>query len=95
MKKKIDVFTYAGDICKAMKKGVLLTTKSGNFVNTMTIGWGKIGIEWNRTVFIAYVRESRYTKALLEESGEFTVNIPVNEAERKPCEKNSHKPNYK
>lgn len=81
MKKKIDVFTYAGDICKAMKKGVLLTTKSGNFVNTMTIGWGKIGIEWNRPVFIAYVRESRYTKALLEESGEFTVNIPVNEAE--------------
>ena len=42
----------------------------------MTIGWGKIGIEWNKPVFIAYVRETRYTKQLLEEGGEFTVNIP-------------------
>lgn len=76
MKQQIDVFDYAGHICKALKKGVLLTTKSGNTVNTMTIGWGKIGIEWNKPVFIAYVRETRYTKQLLEEGGEFTVNIP-------------------
>lgn len=76
MKKQIEAFDYAGHICKAMKKGILLTTKSGDTVNTMTIGWGKIGIEWNRPVFIAYVRESRYTKQLLEENGEFTVNIP-------------------
>jgi len=76
MKKQIDVFDYAGHICKAMKKGILLTTKSGETVNTMTIGWGKIGIEWNKPVFIAYVRETRYTKQLLEESGAFTVNIP-------------------
>lgn len=76
MKKQIDVFDYAGHICKAMKKGILLTTKSGKTVNTMTIGWGKIGIEWNKPVFIAYVRETRYTKQLLEDSGAFTVNIP-------------------
>ena len=76
MKKQIDAFDYAGHICKAMKSGILLTTKSGDKINTMTIGWGKIGIEWNRPVFIAYVRESRYTKQLLEASGEFTVNIP-------------------
>lgn len=76
MKKTVDAFDYAGYICKAMKKGILLTTKSGDKVNTMTIGWGKIGIEWNRPVFIAYVRETRYTKSMLENSGEFTVNIP-------------------
>lgn len=76
MKKYIDAFDYAGYICKAMRKGILLTTKSGEEVNTMTIGWGKIGIEWNKPVFIAYVRESRYTKTLLEENGEFTVNVP-------------------
>ena len=79
MKKQIDVFDYAGHICKALKKGILLTTKSGETVNTMTIGWGKIGIEWNKPVFIAYVRETRYTKQLLEENGEFTVNIPYGE----------------
>lgn len=81
MKKQVDAFDYAGLICKAMKKGVLLTTKAGDTVNTMTIGWGKIGIEWNRPVFIAYVRETRYTKQLLEAAGEFTVNIPVEDAD--------------
>ena len=81
MKQNINVFDYAGDICKAMKKGILLTTKTEDKVNTMTIGWGKIGIEWNRPVFIAYVRETRYTKQLLEAAGEFTVNIPVGDAD--------------
>ena len=76
MKKPVEAFDYAGVICKAMKKGILLTTRSGEKVNTMTIGWGKIGIEWNRPVFIAYVRETRFTKGMLEASGEFTVNIP-------------------
>ena len=79
MKKTVEAFDYAGLICKAMKKGILLTTKAEGKVNTMTIGWGKIGIEWNRPVFIAYVRESRHTKSMLEASGEFTVNIPYGE----------------
>ena len=79
MKKIIDAFDYAGHICKAMKKGILLTTQVNGRMNTMTIGWGKIGIEWNTPVFIAYVRESRHTHAMLEANGEFTVNIPVGE----------------
>ena len=83
MKQQVEAFDYAGHICKAMKKGILLTTKAGENVNPMTIGWGKIGIEWNRPVFIAYVRETRYTKQLLEESGEFTVNIPYGEVDPK------------
>ena len=83
MKKTIDAFDYAGHICKAMKKGILLTTKAGEKVNTMTIGWGTLGIEWNRPIFIAYVRETRYTRQLLDESGEFTVNIPAGQADSK------------
>lgn len=83
MKQQIDAFDYAGHICKAMKKGILLTTKASDVVNTMTIGWGKLGIEWNRPVFIAYVRETRYTKQLLEEGGEFTVNIPYGDIDSK------------
>lgn len=77
MKTKINAFDYAGSICNALRKGVLLTTKMDGFVNTMTIGWGKIGIEWNRPVFIAYVRESRFTKEILETNPEFTVNVPL------------------
>lgn len=83
MKQSINAFEYAGHICAAMKKGILLTTKSDDFVNTMTIGWGKIGIEWGRPVFIAYVRETRYTKTLLEQCGEFTVNIPMDDFDQK------------
>lgn len=81
MKRIVEAFDYAGHICKAMKKGILLTTKAEDKVNTMTIGWGKIGIEWNRPVFIAYVRETRHTKRMLEASGEFTVNIPWGEVD--------------
>ncbi len=77
MKKFIEAFDYAEDIDKALKKGILLTTKADGKVNTMTIGWGHIGIIWGRPVFIAYVRQSRHTKAMLEENGEFTVNTPV------------------
>lgn len=76
MKRKVDIFEYAGYVYSGMKKGILLTTKSGETINTMTIGWGTLGIEWGRKLFIAYVRESRFTKELLEGTGEFTVNIP-------------------
>lgn len=43
--------------------------------NVMAIGWGSMGIIWRRPVFTVYVRPSRYTHSLIEESGEFTVNI--------------------
>lgn len=83
MKKIIDPFDYSGDFAKNMKRGILLTTKGETGVNTMTIGWGTIGIEWGRPMFVAYVRESRYTHQLLDETGEFTINCPVGEIDGK------------
>ena len=83
MKNEINVFDYAGHICKEMKKGILLTAKVGDTLNTMTIGWGMLGIEWGKPIFIALVRESRFTKHLIEESGEFTVNIPYGDVDSK------------
>ena len=83
MKRKVNAFDYAGEICKATQKGVLLTTALEGKVNTMTIGWGHIGIEWGRPIFVAYVRESRFTKEYLEKTGEFTVNIPLGECDGK------------
>lgn len=78
MKRMINVFDYAGDICNAMRKGILLTTKQNNKINTMTIGWGTVGIEWGKPIFIAYVRQSRFTHDLIEGTGEFTINVPQN-----------------
>ena len=79
MKQIVDAFDYAGHICKCYKPGILLTTKVGGKVNTMTIGWGTMGVEWGKPIFVAYVRESRYTRQMLDESGEFTVNVPMGE----------------
>ena len=45
----------------------------------MSIAWGTLGIEWNKPIFVAYVRKSRYTRQLLTENPEFTVNIPCGE----------------
>lgn len=83
MKREVNPFDYSGEICKALPRGILLTTKRGEEVNTMTIGWGTIGIDWSRPVFIAYVRESRHTKQMLEANGEFTVNVPLGDVEKK------------
>ena len=83
MKKEIRAFDYAEHICNSMPKGILLTTKAGDKVNTMTIGWGTIGIEWGRPVFVAYVRVGRHTRQMLDESGEFTINVPYGEVDSK------------
>lgn len=83
MKKEINLWEYAGQILEGVDKGALLTTKVGEEVNTMTIGWGHLGIEWSKPIFVAYVRQSRHTKGLLDQSGEFTVNIPVGALDKK------------
>lgn len=83
MKREVNPFDYAGEICKAMPGGILLTTKQDDKVNTMTIGWGTIGIEWRQPIFIAFVRESRHTRQILAEYGEFTINIPIGQVDKK------------
>lgn len=83
-KREIDVLDYASDILRAVKKGVLITSKAGDKVNSMTISWGAIGIEWAKPIFIAFIREHRYTRELLEEGDSFTINIPVGDCDRKP-----------
>jgi flavin reductase (DIM6/NTAB) family NADH-FMN oxidoreductase RutF len=59
------------------RKGLLLaSTGKSRRANVMTIGWANIGILWYKPFFLAYVRKSRYTHELLEETGDFTVNVP-------------------
>ena len=82
MKKHVNVWDYAGHIMERIGGGILLTTKADEKVNTMTIGWGTVGVQWGKPIFIAFVRESRYTKQLLEANGEFTVNIPLGEVDK-------------
>lgn len=83
MKKDIEVFDYANEILKAVKKGVLITTKAEDKVNSMTVSWGTLGIEWARPIFTIFVRENRFTKQQLEKNPEFTVNVPLGEFNKK------------
>ena len=81
-RKQIDPLACAGEIAGALAKGAFLTTRDGDKINTMVIGWGHIGRIWERPVFVAYVRDSRYTRELLDRNPEFTVNIPAGEIDR-------------
>lgn len=77
MKKEINVLDHANEILNGVKAGALLTTKANGSVNTMTISWGMLGIEWGEPIFITFVREHRMTKGMLDESDSFTVSIPT------------------
>ena len=77
MKEFVNPFDYANEINHALEKGILLTTKADGKVNTMAIGWGMMGIQWNKPIFIALVRGCRHTYSILEKNPEFTVNIPL------------------
>ena len=82
-KRKIELSECAGAIVKAFKPGILITTKNGDKVNSMTIGWGTLGVVWEKQVFVAYVRDSRYTRHMLDNNSEFTINVPVGDYDKK------------
>jgi flavin reductase (DIM6/NTAB) family NADH-FMN oxidoreductase RutF len=54
------------------KRSLYNISKAG--INGMV---GTLGVEWGRNVFVAFVRQSRHTKAMLDGAGDFTVNIPL------------------
>ncbi|MDD4987504.1 MAG: flavin reductase family protein [Candidatus Izemoplasmatales bacterium] len=78
MIQEISVFDYAGKVLEQIDKGIFLTTKYQDTVNTMTIGWGGVVVIWGRPLFLVLVRDSRATYELIEKSNEFTVSIPLN-----------------
>ncbi len=59
--------------------GAFLTTRLGEAINTMTIGWGTVGYIWGRPIFIVAVRYSRHTYRMIDRSGEFTVSFPLDD----------------
>ena len=62
---------------KLSNPGVLLVSVDADGKpNAMTIGWGTIGIIWGKPIFVVLVRPSRYTYGLMEQTDDFTVNVP-------------------
>ncbi len=54
--RKVNYNEYSKEALEQLKKGAFLTVKNDNRVNTMTIGWGNIGIIWNKPIFMVLVR---------------------------------------
>lgn len=73
----------AGEILTALPGGVLLTSAADGQDNTMTIGWGFLGVDWAESVFVALIRTGRYTRELLDKNPYFTVNVPGPDSPRR------------
>ena len=59
-----------------IEEGAFLTVKSGEALNTMTIGWALIGHIWQKPVMMVAVRLTRHTFNLIENAADFTVSVP-------------------
>ena len=64
-------------VADKLAHGGIFLTVDGEKANTMTIGWGAVGICWGKPVFTVYVRPQRHTYGLLKAAGEFTVSVPT------------------
>lgn len=56
----------------ALNSGAFLA--SGD--NVMVASWGFVGVMWGKKVYAAPVRDSRYTKEIIDKTGEFTISVP-------------------
>lgn len=75
--KNCDPFAISEKILNQVKKGAFLTVRAGDSMNTMTIGWGLIGLIWRREIFMVAVRNSRHTFSIIEKAADFTVSVPA------------------
>ncbi|MDR1598736.1 MAG: flavin reductase family protein [Oscillospiraceae bacterium] len=62
-------------IQRQLPQGLFLCVGGGT-PNTMTIGWGSVGIFWGRPVFTVPVRPQRFTFPLIQKARSFIVGIP-------------------
>jgi flavin reductase (DIM6/NTAB) family NADH-FMN oxidoreductase RutF len=76
-KKIVDYVDCLVETIRAFEEDRVLLVGQGRHgpPNAMAIGWGQVGTIWGKPVFTVLVRPSRYTYKLIEESGDFTVNI--------------------
>jgi flavin reductase (DIM6/NTAB) family NADH-FMN oxidoreductase RutF len=62
---------------KQIQEGAFLTVSAKGQANVMTIGWGLLGILWQKPVMMVAVRNSRFTFGLMEGADSFTVSVPT------------------
>lgn len=58
---------------KIGKDWFLITSGNENDFNTMTAGWGGMGVMWAKDIFLAAVRTSRHTYNYIENNDYFSI----------------------
>ena len=52
----------------------LVTAGDEKKSNAMTVSWGGMGVWWGKNTVTVYIRQSRYTKELIDRDGRFTLS---------------------
>lgn len=60
---------------KIGKEWALVTAGTKTNANAMTISWGGVGVLWGKNVAFIFIRDSRYTKELLDANEFFSVTF--------------------
>lgn len=68
-------FFEANPFQKIGKDWMLITAQSGSQVNTMTASWGGLGVMWGKDAAFIVVRDSRYTRELIDQSDCFSLSF--------------------
>ena len=88
--KDVDYMSVAQDSINKIKEGAFLTVKSGNGLNTMTIGWASFGVVWIKPIMMVAVRSSRHTFGIIEAAKDFTVTVPAGDMRKEIAFCGSH-----
>lgn len=57
------------------KDWAALTTEAKGRTDAMTVSWGGVGVLWGTNVATVYVRQSRYTKELIDAGDYFSLSF--------------------
>ena len=55
------------------KDWMLISASDGERTNTMTASWGCIGVLWHKPVAVCFIRPTRYTHSITEESDRLSL----------------------
>ncbi len=75
--KDVEYMSAAEDSIAKIRQGAFLTVRSGEGLNTMTIGWATFGVVWMKPIMMVAVRSSRHTFGIIEAAKDFTVTVPA------------------
>ena len=71
----IDVIEFNPFVKFGQEWAALTTEDNDARLNTMTISWGGVGVLWGKNVATVYVRESRYSKELMDAGDYFSITF--------------------